>query len=73
MEQSLKDELKIFLQECYSRELNGEEPCSEQLIHAAPELILNELVELRMHVFKNNERRVAYFITEKGKEKLKEV
>ena len=71
MELSLTDEMKKFLKECYTRELNGDEPCSEKIINSAPELLIHKLVELRMHVFKNHERKVAYFITEKGKECLK--
>lgn len=71
MELTLTDEMKNFLRECQHRELHGDEPCSEKIINSAPELIIHKLIELRMHVFKNHERKVAYFITEKGKELLK--
>jgi hypothetical protein len=73
MELQLTDEMKNVLRECHTRELNGDEPCSEKIINSVPELLIHHLVELRMHVFKNHERKVAYFITEKGKEKLKEL
>lgn len=73
MELSLTDEMKNFLRECHNRELNGDEPCSEKIINSAPELLIHKLVEIRMYVFKNHERKVAYFITERGKARLKDL
>lgn len=69
---SLTQKQHDILQDCLQKELDGQDPCVEKLIEEAPELVLHDYVQLRYHNFKNDQRNVAYFITDKGKEKLKD-
>lgn len=73
MELSLTKKMIELLKNCHEKESKGDEPCSEKIVLLYPELLLNGLVEMKPHIFKNHERKIAYFLTEKGKEILKDL
>ncbi len=73
MKLSLTNEMKELLKNCHERELNDDDPCSDKIVLLYPELLLNGIVEMKPHRFKNNERKIAYFLTDKGKALLKDL
>ena len=73
MELTLTKKMKELLKSCHEKELNGDDPCSEKIVLLYPELLVNGLVEMKPHIFKNLERKIAYFLTDEGKKVLKKL
>lgn len=72
MELFLTDELKDFLQNCFNKELAGEEPCNAVAHKNVSELLISDLLTLKAHTYKSGERKAAYFLTDKGRKFIKE-
>ena len=70
---SLTNEMKNLLKTCHQNELDGLEPCNPITHGFANELLILGLINLRPHTYENKERKAAYFLTEKGREVLKEM
>ncbi len=62
-----------ILQDCYEKEITGQEPGTYKSKDFQHELLVEGLVEIKSHTYKNFQRKTAYFITEKGLESLKDL
>ena len=69
----LSPEMYEILQDCYEKEITGQEPGTYKSQDFEHELLVEGLVEIKSHTYKNFQRKTAYFITEKGLESLKDM
>ena len=67
---TLSREMYEILQDCYEKEITGQEPGAYKSKDFQHELLIEGLVEIKSHTYKNFQRKTAYFITEKGLESL---
>lgn len=72
MKPTLSATMKALLLECYKRELEEKEPCNPSTHHFADELLIIAFITLKPHTYKSGERKAAYFITDKGREYIRE-
>jgi hypothetical protein len=69
----LTENQRDILQECYNRELDKEEPCTNKLLKSNPELLSSGYLDLNLYTNSKGKRKAGYTITKKGKEWLLKV
>ena len=70
--EQLTKQMSDVLKDCLKRESEGNEPCDVMSIGLQNELLVRGLITVRGYTFKSGERKAAYFITDLGKEYLKQ-